>query len=199
LIETLSGGNFLLALIFTMLLAILLGCAMPTPVAYVVTALVVAPVLQNMGLSLVMAHFFVFYYAILSAVTPPVAGAALVGSRLASAGYLKTGWESLKLVAPFFLLPFFMIRNPVVLSMAQPVIPAILAMISLILACLAFMVFCQGYLFAKTSRVEHAGFLVVTAASVLFGFYSYLAALVIAVILFAILCGLQWKKRLGAS
>ena len=59
LIEVLAQGNLLLALICTMVLAIFLGCAMPTPVAYVVTALVVAPVLQNMGLSLITAHFFV--------------------------------------------------------------------------------------------------------------------------------------------
>ncbi|MBT4262862.1 MAG: TRAP transporter fused permease subunit [Deltaproteobacteria bacterium] len=199
LIEALSGGNFLLALIFTMLLAILLGCAMPTPVAYVVTALVVAPVLENMGLSLIMAHFFVFYYAILSAVTPPVAGAALVGSRLAGAGYLSTGWESLKLIAPFFLLPFFMIRNPVILSMAQPLIPAVLAIISLILACLAFMAFCQGYLFAKTNPAERIGFLIVAIASFLFGFYGYLAALATGIILFTGLCGFQIRKRVRVA
>jgi TRAP transporter 4TM/12TM fusion protein len=194
IIEILSGGNLLLALILTMMLAILLGCAMPTPVAYVVTALVVAPVLGNMGLSLITAHFFVFYYAILSAVTPPVAGAALVGSRLAGAGYLKTGWESLKLVAPFFLLPFFMIKNPVVLSMAESFVPAALAMISLIIACLSFMFFCQRYLFTNTNRMEQIGFLIVTLTCVYYGFYGNIIALIFGFLLFFILLGFQWRR-----
>ena len=194
-IEILAGGNLFLALFLTMILAIMLGCAMPTPVAYVVTALVVAPVLVNMGLTLITAHFFVFYFAILSSVTPPVAGAALVGSRIAGAEYMKTGWESLKLVGPFFLVPYFVIHNPVVLSMSQPVGEAILALIALLIAWAAFMFFCQGYFLTRTHWLERTCFLITTVFAVFYGQYGQPIFLVIAAIIFVVILISLWRRR----
>jgi len=196
LIEAISGGNLLLALFLTMFLAILLGCAMPTPVAYVVTALVVAPVLESMGLTMLTAHFFVFYFAILSAVTPPVAGASLVGSRLAGASYMKTGWESLKLVAPFFLIPFFIIKNPIVLSQAQPFSEAVLVLIAMLMCWASFMAFCQRYLFTHTNALEQGGFLIVSVAGIHHGFYRNNLSLFIGLLIFAVLVYYQWRRRL---
>jgi len=106
LIQYGSGGHLIIGLFLTMLLSILLGCALPTVVAYVLGALLVAPILIDMGLDRTIAHFFVFYYAILANVTPPVAGATLVGSRIAGGSYMKASWESLKLSAPSHLFPF---------------------------------------------------------------------------------------------
>lgn len=195
LIEVLAGGNLLAALFFTMILAIMLGCAMPTPVAYVVTSLVVAPVLENMGLTLLTAHFFVFYFAILSAVTPPVAGASLVGSRIADAGYMKTGWESLKLVAPFFLVPYFIIRNPVVLSNSQPLTTGLLALTALFLSWVSFMFFCQGHLIKPIRPLERTGFLLVSIAGLYYGFYAEVIALIVGIPLLLVLILLQRRRR----
>lgn len=198
-IEVLSGGNLLVALFFTALLAILLGCAMPTPVAYVITALVVAPGLERMGMNIMTAHFFVFYYAILSAVTPPVAGASMVGSKIAGATYMRTAWESLKLAVPFFLLPFYIVYHPVMLSQPQPFGDGVLALVSLAISATAAMVFCQRYLFADTGLVEHIGYLATCVFSLIYAFYNSYASLVISVILFAVLVGNQWKKRRSAA
>jgi len=197
LIQAISGGNLLLALFLTMILAIFLGCAMPTPVAYVVTALVVAPVLESMGLTMLTAHFFVFYFAILSAVTPPVAGAALVGSRLAGASYMKTGWESLKLVAPFFLVPFFIIKNPIILSKAQPLTEGVFALLALLMCWASFMFFCQRYLFTDTNMLVQGGFLIVSAAGIHHGFYGNKVSLFIGMLLFVALIFYQWRRRLA--
>ncbi len=101
----------------------------------------------------------------------------------------------MNLVAPFFLVPYFIINNPVVLSMSQPFGEAILALVALFLAWAAFLFFCQGYFLAKTSPVEQIGFLAVTVLGVIYGFYGNRMALAVAVILFIILSVVQWRKR----
>ena len=194
LIQLLSGGHLIIALVLTMALSIILGCAMPTPVAYVVAALVVSPVLVDMGLTRMTSHFFVFYFAILSAVTPPVAGASMVGSQIANAGYLITGWESLKLSAPFFLVPYFIVKNPIVLSHSQPVASAILAIIALLVACGAMLVFCQGFCLVKTGTPERILFLVVALLATSYGQYGAYFALILSTGTGAVLLMMQWKR-----
>jgi TRAP transporter 4TM/12TM fusion protein len=194
LIEVLAGGHLTIALVLTMALSILLGCAMPTPVAYMVTALVVAPVLVNMGLSLLTAHFFVFYFAILSAVTPPVAGAAVVGSRIAKAHYLATGWEALKLAAPFFLVPYFLVQNPIVLSKAQAFGSAVSCLIAMLVSCTSIMIMCQGFCFTRVNFLERALFFVTGIIAVYHGLSGNVLAFWAAIIIFTVLMLGQWRK-----
>jgi len=183
IIQALSGGHLVVALVLTMILSIILGCAMPTPVAYLITALVVSPALVEMGLDTMTAHFFVFYFAILSAVTPPVAGATIVASQIAEYSYMKTGWESLKLTAPFFLVPFFIIKNPVVLSKGQVLPDALYAILSLCVACGAFLIFCQNFCFTNTRVFERILFLIVAVLATFYGLFSSLPAFVASMIL----------------
>lgn len=194
-IAAISGGNLVIALILTMMLSILLGCAMPTPVAYVVTALVVAPVLLEMGLDLLVAHFFVFYFAILSAVTPPVAGASMVGSKVAGAGYLATAWESFKLTSPFFLVPFFLARNPIILSQSQPFLDAVLALIALVVGCISFMFFCHKFCFVKTNVIERVLFLFTAGLAAYYSQSGSLLVFVFSVIFLTALMVVQWKRK----
>lgn len=154
LIHDLSGGHPFIALLFTMFLSILLGSALPTVVAYVLVALIAAPVLVDMGVDKITAHFFVFYYAILANVTPPVAGATLVGSKIAGGSYIKASWESLKLAAPFFITPLFLVNNPVILLKSQPLPAAVCALLAIVAACGAMLVFCQNYCFTKINFWE---------------------------------------------
>lgn len=187
-IQILAGGNLLIALVLTMILSIILGCAMPTAVAYVVTALVVSPALVDMGMDLLTAHFFVFYFAILSAVTPPVAGASIVGSRLAETGYMKTGWESLKLVLPFFIVPYFLARNPIILLQGgEPLLDAIGAIVGLLTASVGLMVFAQGFLLRRVNIIERLLFLAAVILSAAYGQYGTGFALITAVILTIVL------------
>ena len=85
IITAVAGQTLLPTLVMTMLLSILLSSSTPTVIAYVVVAFLAAPILTDMGVDRVTAHLFVFYFAILAAVTPPVAGAAIMGSQLAGA------------------------------------------------------------------------------------------------------------------
>jgi TRAP transporter 4TM/12TM fusion protein len=192
MIQVLANGNLLLALVLTMVLSILLGCAMPTAVAYIITALVVSPALVDMGMDMLTAHFFVFYFAILSAVTPPVAAASIVGSRLAETSYLKTGWESLKLVLPFFIVPYFLARNPIILLQGgEPLLDAIGAFTGLFIAGLGLMVFAQKHFLVKLTLIERLLFLLAAILSAGYGQFGTGFALMIAVVLTIALTGRQ--------
>ncbi len=195
LIQAFSGGHLIIGLFLTMLLSILLGCALPTVVAYVLVALIVSPVLVDMGMNQTLAHFFVFYYAILANVTPPVAAATLVGSKIAGGSYSRASWESLKLSAPFYLVPYFIARNPIILSQKQPVGEATLAVLALIIACGAFLVFCQNFCFSKLNLPERISFLAVTLMATYYGQFGGVPILIIAVIVSAALIFIQLKKR----
>ena len=193
-IQTISGGYLVIALLLTMVLSIFLGCAMPTPVAYLISALVVSPALVEMGLDIMTAHFFVFYFAILSAVTPPVAGATIVASQIADSSYMKTGWESLKLTAPFFLVPFFIVRNPVILTRSQDLAGSIEAILSMCIACFALLIFCQGFCFKKTKPLERALFLVTALLATGQGLFGGHFLFICSTVFWVVLVGTQIKR-----
>ncbi len=193
--QTLAGGHVVLGLFYAMGLSIILGCAMPIVVAYVICAIVVAPVLVDMGLPQMTAHFFVFYFAVLSAVTPPVAAAAMVGSKIAESDYVKTGFESLKLILPFFIVPFFLTTNPIVMGKSQPILSGAAALVALIVACGSIMVFSQGYFLVATKRLERIAYLLVAVLATIFGLYGFLLAFFVSVALFIILFLNQFKRK----
>ena len=105
----------LLALFFAMCLSILLGMGMPTTAAYAVAASVVAPGLQQIGIPPLVAHFFVFYYAVVSAITPPVALASYAAAAIANTDPLQTAVTSFKIGLAAFIVPFMFFYSPALL------------------------------------------------------------------------------------
>jgi TRAP-type uncharacterized transport system fused permease subunit len=176
-------------------LSIILGCAMPIVVAYVICAIVVSPVLVDMGLPMITAHFFVFYFAVLSAVTPPVAAAAMVGSRIAESEYVKTSYEAFKLILPFFLVPYFLVANPIVMLQTQSLYSAGAALVALIISCGAGVVFTQGFLLVRITLFERIGYLAAATLGTAYGIYKIFPALLVAVILVVLLLMVQLKKK----
>ena len=112
LVEILSSGNLVVALVVTMFVSIILGCGVPTSAAYTLVAIVVVPVIVKMGVEPMSAHFFAFYFAVISALTPPVALAALAGAGIAGANYFKTSLSAAKLAISGFVIPFLIVFNP---------------------------------------------------------------------------------------
>jgi TRAP-type uncharacterized transport system fused permease subunit len=118
-----AGNSQLLALFFAMCISILLGMGMPTTAAYAVAASVVAPGLKGLletgGLpeetALLVAHFFVFYYAVLSAITPPVALASYAAAGISGANPMETSVTSFKLGISAFIVPFMFVYNSALL------------------------------------------------------------------------------------
>ena len=101
----------LLALFFAMCIAILLGMGMPTTAAYAVAASVVAPGLVQLGIPQLTAHFFVFYFAVLSAITPPVALASYAAAGISGANPMETSVASFKIGIAAFIVPFMFFYN----------------------------------------------------------------------------------------
>ncbi|MGI9436672.1 MAG: TRAP transporter permease, partial [Geminicoccaceae bacterium] len=106
LIDLASGGYLLIALFFTMVTSIILGMGLPTTAAYLILATVVAPALVKLGVPMLTAHFFVFYYGCISTITPPVALAAYVAGGIAKADINKVGWTAAAYAITSFFLPF---------------------------------------------------------------------------------------------
>lgn len=107
-----SGGNLPFALVLTMVATTILGMGLPTTASYLITAAVVAPALIEMGVSNLAAHMFVFYYACLSAITPPVALAAYAAAGIAKASPMKIAIIACKLGITAFIIPFMFIYGP---------------------------------------------------------------------------------------
>jgi len=101
-----AGGSLALSLIGAMILTIVLGMGMPTAAAYLVSAILVAPALQELGIPALAAHLFIFYFAILSMVTPPVALAAYAAAGLSGANLWTSGLAAFVLAIPGFLIPY---------------------------------------------------------------------------------------------
>ncbi|MEM0907058.1 MAG: TRAP transporter fused permease subunit [Pseudomonadota bacterium] len=111
----LAGVSQLLALLFAMCIAILLGMGMPTTAAYAVAASVVAPGLIQLGIPTLTAHFFVFYFAVVSAITPPVALASYAAAGISGANPMETSVSSFKIGVAAFIVPFMFFYNSAIL------------------------------------------------------------------------------------
>ena len=111
----LAGVSQLLALFFAMLISIMLGMGMPTTAAYAVAASVVAPGLINIGIEPLVAHFFVFYFAVVSAITPPVALASYAAAGISGDNPMGTSVASFKIGLAAFIVPFMFFYSPAML------------------------------------------------------------------------------------
>lgn len=137
-----------------MILYILLGCALPAPVAYMVVALVVSPSMKDMGIPIVTTHLFCFYFSFLSNITLPIAGSAMVAARVLGISFMRTGGESFKFAMPFFVVPYFAIFNPVMAMQAQNPVDAGIAIITLISCCISISAAVWGYFRGKLQFIE---------------------------------------------
>jgi TRAP transporter 4TM/12TM fusion protein len=115
-----SQNSLLIALLLTGLTSIILGMEVPTTAAYIVAVVVGGPALVELGVPPLAAHLFVFYLAILSAVTPPVCGAIFIAAGMAEADWVETAKTGLRLCFAAFLLPFLFVYDPSLVLIGSP-------------------------------------------------------------------------------
>ena len=120
-IITLSGGHLFVALGLTALGSIVLGMGLPTTAAYVVLAALGAPALTQLGVPLLAAHLFIFYFGCISNVTPPVSLAAYAGAGIAGAPLMRTAFTAMALAGAGFIVPFMFVYDPALLLAASPI------------------------------------------------------------------------------
>jgi len=155
----LADQNQAIALFFAMIVSIILGMGMPTTAAYAVAASVIAPGLIQMGIDPLTAHFFIFYFAVMSAITPPVALAAYAGAAIAQSDPMKTSVESFRLGLAAFIVPFMFFTSPAMLmqgSWFEVIHVTISAMLGIYLLSAAV----QGWFFGALSMPLRAVLLV---------------------------------------
>lgn len=148
-----AGGKLFLLLVLSAIASLILGMGLPATPCYILLAILVAPAMIQLGVHPTSAHLFVFYFGMISGLTPPVALAAYVGAGIAQADSMKTGWLSTKLGAAGFILPFLFCYAPGYILAAD--LPSILmALASGILGVFALGAALEGFMFTATGRVE---------------------------------------------
>ena len=116
LLFSVSGQGLIVALLLAAVLAILLGMDVPTTASYVLAAAIAAPSLVRLGLPELTAHLFVFYYAILSAITPPVCASVYAAAALAGANFWRVAGRALMLAGAIYVVPFLFVFRPGILA-----------------------------------------------------------------------------------
>lgn len=144
----LSGGLLLPSMFLTMITAIVLGMGVPTTANYVITSTIAAPALLQMGVPILAAHMFVFYFGIIADVTPPVALAAYAGAGIAGGNALKTGVNASKLAIAAFIIPYMFVLSPELLLVYGVDSGLILALVTAIIGMIALSSSLIGYLAA---------------------------------------------------
>jgi len=132
-----ARGNLFFTLVFTMITSIILGMGVPTTANYVITSTIAAPALIMLGVPVLAAHMFTFYFGIIADITPPVALAAFVGAGIAKADPMKTGIEATKLAVAAFLVPYVFVYHPAMLMVDVTTVEIISIIISSVLGIIA--------------------------------------------------------------
>lgn len=150
-----SGGMLLPALLLIMVTSLTLGMGLPCTPAYIIAITIGGPALLAMNCELLPAHMFVYYFAILAGVTPPVCIAAYCGAAIAEAKPLQTGFESLKLALVGFIVPYVFVYNNALL-LNGPVVSILTVAGMMTLAVIFFAGGLSGYLFGPMDLVGRA-------------------------------------------
>src|SRR5690606_13217821 len=129
-----AGDNVALGLLLGMVLSMLIGLGLPTPAAYALIAIVMIPFLIDLGVPAMAAHFFGFYFAIFSAVTPPVAVGVLAATRISGAGFYATVREAARMSLVAILIPYTFVVFPSILAFPDVGLRATFACLSLMAA-----------------------------------------------------------------
>lgn len=157
-IVTVSQGKPIIALFLTMICCIVLGMGVPTTANYSIMAAICAPILisPEIGINLVSAHFFVFYFGIVADITPPVALAAYAGSAIAKAPPMKTAFNATRLAIAAFIVPYILAFNPAMLFINTNVVQVIQICVTSLLGIFGIASALNGFLFGKINPVFRA-------------------------------------------
>ena len=146
ILVTISGGNILLLLALTALVCIILGMSLPTAVVYITLAVLVGPALTQLGVDPLAAHLFLFYFGMLSLITPPDCLATYTAAAIANSDFWKTGWTGMRLGIAAYVVPFVFALHPA-LILKGTLGEIVLAVTAASVGTFFLAVGCAGYLF----------------------------------------------------
>jgi TRAP transporter 4TM/12TM fusion protein len=164
-IVNVSGGSLILALLAIFVVISLLGAGIPTTPAYILAITVGGAALQRLGVDMLAAHLFVFYYAVLADVTPPVAVTAVAGAQIAGANPMTTGWHASRIGIGGFLAPFLFVYQPALL-MKDSWGAIALAFASALIGITALSAAVAGHMFGPLTWPWRLGLIAVSLAAI---------------------------------
>ncbi|MGE0154728.1 MAG: TRAP transporter permease [Reyranellaceae bacterium] len=168
LIVGLSGGRLWVALILTALACIALGMELPTTAAYAICIAVAGPALIELGLQPLQAHLFVFWYALLCTITPPVCGNVFIASRIAQTPWLPVAWRAMRLGGALFIVPVGFVTHPSLLALGSEPLLALLAGVKI---SVGMFLFSYGAIGRNQDWIRRIAALIASAAVImLYGF-----------------------------
>lgn len=185
LILAISGNQLVPALICTMFAGIVLGMGMPTTAAYIVQAVLLIPALIKLGVPMIAAHLFVFYFAIISAITPPVAMAVYAAAGISGSNLWQTGLQAIRIGATGFIVPFMFVYGPSLLligSFGDILLTIVSASIGVTLLSAGMV----GWLIRETTYAERIVLILAAILLIKPGIYTDIAGLVLAVSVFIV-------------
>lgn len=197
-IVTIANGQVIIALFFTMICCIILGMGVPTTANYCIMAATCAPILVRMGVPMIAAHFFVFYFGIVADLTPPVALAAYAGAAIAQANPMKTAIQATKLAIAAFVVPYVFALNPVMLFEGNPgVFQVILIAATSLIGIFGVSAGLEGWILTKMNPFQRV---ISAAAGILLIDPSPLTDVIgVAVIVLIIVWQIFQKKKNGSA
>lgn len=185
IILDIAGGSLLVTLLLTMVVSIILGMGLPTVAAYIVQVPLTIPALIELGVEPIAAHLFIFYFAIISNITPPVALAAFAAAGIAGSEPMKTGLTAIRLGIAAFIVPYMFIYGPELLLIGGTV-DIILAVITAIIGIMGIGAATEGWLLKKVTIFERILLIAGSLCMVHPNFVTDLAGLVILVSVYLI-------------
>ncbi|MEG1913786.1 MAG: TRAP transporter permease [Acidaminococcaceae bacterium] len=150
----LAGGKLLPAMFFTMVTSLILGMGVPTTANYVITSTIAAPALVQMGVPILAAHMFAFYFGIVADVTPPVALAAYAGAGISGANPMRTGVVAAKLAIAAFIVPYIFVLSPEILMINATIPKIAMATITALIGMWGVSVAMIGYCVKTTNMLQ---------------------------------------------
>jgi TRAP transporter 4TM/12TM fusion protein len=159
ILVSLSGGNVFLLLFLTAFVCIVLGMSLPTAVVYITLAVLVGPALIQLGVDPLAAHLFLFYFGMLSLITPPNCLATFTAAAIAHSDFWKTGWTGMRLGIAAYVVPFVFALHPSLIlkgSYGENLLAFTAATIGTFLLAIG----CVGYLFRPLTWMKRGGFCV---------------------------------------
>lgn len=194
LVAAISQGNLFLALFLTMVMAVILGMGMPTSAAYIMCAVLLGPTMVRLGVEAIVAHFFIFYFANLSMITPPVALSSFAAAGIVGDDAMKLGWQAFKYSFVIFIIPYMFIYNPALLGIGS--LPNILiVLVTTLLGTFAIGMALIGHGFAAIGRVERVLLALTAILLIVPELYTGLIGLGGLVVL----CSLQLRRKKAAE
>ena len=154
-----AGDKLFIALFLTMLCCIILGMGVPTTATYCIMAATCAPILTRMGVPILAAHFFVFYFGIVADITPPVALAAYAGSAIAKSNPMRTAYNATKMAVGAFLIPYIFCFNPEMLLIDTHAASVIMIYITALFGIVGVASALEGYLFTDMGFIDRILFI----------------------------------------